>query len=43
MSEAETKTEEKEIPQISNKEFWVKLWQLLNESHRLIFVILAYT
>lgn len=43
MSETENKTEEKELPQISNKEFWSKLWQLLDESHRLIFVILAFT
>ncbi len=43
MSESQNTTEEKEIPQISNKEFWVKLWQLLAESHRLIFIILAFT
>lgn len=43
MSETENKIEEKEIPQISNKEFWIKLWELLDESHRLIFVILAFT
>lgn len=43
MSETENKTEEKELPQISNKEFWIKLWELLNESHRLIFVILVFT
>ncbi len=43
MSEIENETKEKELPQISNKEFWGKLWQLLTESHRLIFVILAFT
>jgi ABC-type multidrug transport system, ATPase and permease components len=43
MSETENKTEEKDIPKMSSREFWSKLWQLLSESHRLIFVILAFT
>lgn len=44
MSDTQTKTEEeKEASKISTKEFWAKLWQLLSESHRLIFVILAFT
>jgi ABC-type multidrug transport system fused ATPase/permease subunit len=44
MAEIENKTEEEKVElKISNQEFWVKLWQLLSESHRLIFVILAFT
>lgn len=43
MSETENTTEEKEVPRISNKEFWAKLWKLLGESRRLIFVILIFT
>jgi len=44
MSKPEIKDEEKkEIPKISNKDFWRKLWSLLSESRKLIFVILFFT
>jgi len=44
MSETETKKEsEKETPKISNQEFWSKLWSLLSESRKLIFIILSFT
>jgi ABC-type multidrug transport system fused ATPase/permease subunit len=45
MSNQENKIEEKkeEAPKISNGEFWVKLWSLISESRKLIFVILIFT
>lgn len=39
---SETQNQKEEI-KISSKDFWLKLWELLSESHRLIFVILAFT
>ncbi len=46
MSNQENKIEEKkeeEAPKISNGEFWAKLWSLISESRKLIFVILIFT
>jgi len=44
MSDTENKIEEeKEAPKISGREFWTKLWSLLSESHKLIFIILLFT
>lgn len=42
MSEPENKTEE-DAPKMSNWEFWRKLWSLLSESRKLVFVILLFT
>lgn len=44
MSNEEVKTEDKnEASKISNRDFWFKLWNLLKESRRLIFIILFFT